>query len=108
MLPGFPHGEIAIFSFGNSDVPKDLTPRELQLTAILNTKLGPAKVLRERGTLPDEIGGNWNWVPTNVVMRERGADAPLTLAADEQLVHDAILREGRLPGGAVFLPSTAG
>ena len=106
MPTGSPHGELAVFSFGNGDVPKDLTPRELQLTAILYTKLGAAEAVRKQGTLPDAIGGNWNWVPMNVVVRERGADAPLTLAADEQLVHDAILREGRLPGGAVRLVRT--
>ena len=106
MRTGSPHGELAVFSFGNGDVPKDLTPRELQLTAILYTKLGADDVVRTTGRLPDHLGGNWNWVPMNVVMRERGADAPLTLAADEQLVHDAILREGRLPGGAVRLVRT--
>ena len=103
MLPDLLNGEFAIFSYGNDDVPNDLTARELKLTAILYTKLGASKVLRNTGTLPDEIGGNWNWVPMNVVMRERGGDDPLTLTDDERLVYDAIVREGRLPGGALLL-----
>lgn len=103
MPPEFPDRDLAIFSFGNDDVPNELTPRELKLTAILYAKLGAATAVRKTGRLPDQIGGNWNWVPMGVVMRERGADAPLVLTDDEQLVHDAIVRENRLPGGAVLL-----
>jgi hypothetical protein len=36
-----------------------------------------------------------------LVIEERGADPELT--EDERLVYEAIIREGRLPGGAVRL-----
>lgn len=99
-----PTPEIAIFSFpANGHVPADLTRRELKLTAILYGKLGAAEPLRRTGRLPDRIGGSWNWVPMNVVMRERGSARRLILTDDERLLLRAILREGRLPGGAVFL-----
>ena len=45
------------------------------------------------------IGGSYNWVAMNVIIPA----AVLTLDLDEQLVYEAILREGRLPGGAVLL-----
>ena len=77
------------------------TERELKLTAAVYARLGAAKHLRETGKLPDRIGGSWNYMPMNKIIRERGTD--LTLTADEQLIFDAIIRERRLPGGSVCL-----
>jgi hypothetical protein len=57
------------------------------------------------GRPPDRIGGPWNVIPMRLVIQERGSDPALT--PDEQLVYDAILREGRLPGGAVRLVGDA-
>jgi hypothetical protein len=47
--------------------------------------------------------GLQNYIPMNLVLRERGTDP--TLTENEQLVYDAIVREHRLPGGAVRLIS---
>ena len=84
----------------------DLTERELKLTAALYARMGAVPHLRETGRLPDSIGGLWNVIPMRLVLKERGTDP--TLTQDEQLVYDAILREGRLPGGAVRLLREAG
>ena len=83
----------------------DLTERELRLTAAVYARMGAARHLRQTGRLPDQIGGAWNIIAMRVVLRERGTDP--TLTPDEQLVFDAILREGRLPGGAVRLVEKA-
>jgi hypothetical protein len=83
----------------------DLTERELRLTAAVYARLGAARHLRQTGRLPDQIGGAWNIIAMRVVLRERGTDP--TLTPDEQLVFDAIIREGRLPGGAVRLVEKA-
>lgn len=78
-----------------------LTDRELKLTAALYARMGAVEHLRQTGRLPDSIGGLWNVIPMRLLLEERGTDP--TLTPDEQLVYDAILREGRLPGGAVRL-----
>ena len=78
-----------------------LTDRELKLTAAVYTLHGAARHLREKGRLPDVIGGLWSVIPMGLVIEQRGVDLELT--EDEQLVYDAILREGRLRGGAVRL-----
>ena len=83
-----------------SDI-NDLTLRELKLTAILYARHGAAKHLQETGKLPDRVGGPWSVIPTRLILEERGTDP--TLTPDEQLVYDAILREQRLPGGAIRL-----
>lgn len=103
MSVDFPDNELAAFSFGHNETPADLSPRELALTAILYTKMGAATAVHKTGRLPNTIGGNWNWVALNVVIRERGGTRNLTLTPDERTVHEAILHEGRLPGGAVRL-----
>ena len=82
-----------------------LTERELKVTAAVYTLKGAAKHLRQTGRLPDNMGGLWNVIPMRLVLQRRGPD--LTLTEDEQLVYDAILREGRLPGGAVRLVGEA-
>jgi hypothetical protein len=76
-----------------------LTERELRLTAALYARHGAAAHLRETGRLPEQIGGLWSVIPMRLIIEERGPD--LTLTPDEQLVYEAILREGRLPGGGV-------
>lgn len=83
---------------GDTDWPSE---RELKVTAVLYARLGAVAHLRETGRLADRIGGMWNNIPMNLVLRERGTDP--TLTEDEQLVYDAIVREHSLPGGAVRL-----
>jgi len=85
---------------GDADWPSE---RELKVTAVLYVRLGAVAYLRETGRLADRIGGTWNSIPMNLVLRERGTDP--TLTEEEQLVYDAIVREHRLPGGAVRLIS---
>ncbi len=84
----------------------DLTERELKLTAAIYAKHGAARHLRETGKLPDVIGGPWSVIPMRHVIEERGTDIELT--EDERLIYDALLREGRLPGGAVRLVDREG
>ncbi len=83
---------------GDADWPSE---RELKVTAVLYVRLGAVAHLRETGRLADRIGGMHNCIPMNLVLRERGTDP--TLTAEERLVYDAIVREHRLPGGAVRL-----
>jgi len=82
-------------------VLSDLAEKELKLTAAVYAKHGTAAHLRRTGKLPDRIGGMWSVIPMRLVIEERGTD--LTLRPDEQLIYDAIVREGRLPGGSVRL-----
>jgi hypothetical protein len=89
-----------VSAVGDADWPSE---RELKVTAVLYVRLGAVPYLRETGRLADRIGGTWNSIPMNLVLRERGTDP--TLTEDEQLVYDAIIREHRLPGGAVRLIS---
>ena len=81
--------------------PKPHSERELKLTAVVYTMHGAAKHVRETGKLPETIGGPWSVIPMRLAIERRGTDP--TLTEDEQLVYDAILKEGRLPGGAVRL-----
>ncbi|MCS7067472.1 MAG: hypothetical protein NZN28_02385 [Meiothermus sp.] len=78
-----------------------ISDRELRLTAAVYARLGVVPYLKEHGRLPDRIGGPWNIIPMRLVIQERGTDPVLT--DDERLVYEAILREGRLPGGSVVL-----
>ena len=78
-----------------------LSERELKLTALVYCMHGADKHLKATGRLPDKIGGLWSVIPMRLVIEERGTDTVLT--ADEQEVYDAIVREQRLPGGAVNL-----
>ena len=87
-----------VSALGDADWPSE---RELKVTAVLYARLGAVAHLRETGRLADRIGGMQNYIPMNLVLRERGTDP--TLTEDEQLVYDAIVREHRLPGGAVRL-----
>ncbi|WP_299430000.1 hypothetical protein [uncultured Meiothermus sp.] len=80
---------------------REISDPELRLTAIVYAKLGAVPYLKERGRLPDKIGGPWNLIPMRLAIEERGTNPELT--DDEQLVYEAILREGRLPGGSVIL-----
>jgi hypothetical protein len=83
----------------------ELRERELKLTAAVYAAHGAAEHVRKTGRLPDRIGGPWSVIPMRLIIEERGVD--LTLTPDEQLVYDAIVREGRLPGGAVRLVDDA-
>jgi hypothetical protein len=83
----------------------NLTERELKLTAAVYARLGAADHVRQTGSLPERLGGPWNVIPMRLVLQERGTD--VTLTPDEQLVYETILREARLPGGAVRLMEEA-
>ena len=83
----------------NSEKPR--SERELKVTAALYAMLGVVPYLKEHGRLPDRIGGPWNYIPARILLQQRGPDLELT--DDERLVYEAILREGRLPGGSVIL-----
>ena len=87
-----------VSALGDADWPSE---RELKVTAVLYARLGAGAHLRETGRLADRIGGMHNCIPMNLVLRERGTDP--TLTAEERLVYDAIVREHRLPGGAIRL-----
>jgi hypothetical protein len=89
-----------VSALGDADWPSE---RELKVTAVLYARLGAVAHLRETGRLADKIGGMQNSIPMNLVLQERGTDP--TLTEEEQLVYDAIVREHRLPGGAVRLIS---
>ena len=76
--------------------------KELKLTAALYAKRsGVLEHLQEFGRLPETIPTGGAAIGTRLLIEERGTD--ITLTPDEQLVYDAILREGRLPGGSVCL-----
>lgn len=83
-----------------------VTELELKLTAAVYSRMGAATHVKETGKLPDSIGGLWNVIPMQLILKERGSNPTLTL--DEQLVYDAIIRESRLPGGAVRLVAKQG
>lgn len=83
-----------------SESSRLISDRELRLTAVVYARLGVVPYLRTHGRLPDRIGGPWNLIPMRLVIEERGTDPELT--DDERLVYQAILREGRLPGGRWF------
>ena len=85
-------------SKGSSEVSR-LTDRELRLTAAVYALHGAARHLRETGSLPARIGGLCSVIPMRLVIEARGVDLELT--EDERLVYEAIIREGRLVGGAV-------
>ena len=57
--------------------------------------------LQKHGRLPKRIDPGGFHIGMNVILRTRGRDP--VLSEGEQLVYDAIIREGRLPGGAVIL-----
>ncbi len=82
----------------------ELSDKEIKLTAAVyaNSKK-VVDYVRETGHLPETIpNGGFN-IGANVIIRQRGED--ITLTEDEQLVYEAILRDGRLPGGSVILIS---
>lgn len=86
--------------------PLDLSERELKFTAIVYCMHGAHKYLRETGRLPDKIGGLWSVIPMRLAIERRGVNPQLS--PEEQEVYEAILREQRLPGGAVRLVSRDG
>jgi hypothetical protein len=74
--------------------------RGLRLTAAVYAAQGVADLIRQHGHLPRVIEDDgWWMVPA--LIGARGVD--LRLTADEQLVYDALRREGRLPGVAVLV-----
>ncbi len=75
--------------------------REIKLTAALYVKLGVLRHVRATGHLPEKVGNPGASIAVRLLLEERGTD--ITLTPDEQLVYDAIARDGRLPGGSVCL-----
>ena len=83
---------------------QELSEKELKLTAaVYATNARVVDTVRKTGKLPETIPNGGLHIAANVIIRKRGED--ITLTKDEQLVFDAILREGRLPGGSVMLVS---
>jgi hypothetical protein len=83
---------------------RDISEKELKLTAaVYATAQWVVDLVRETGKLPESIPTGGLHIAANVIIRRRGED--ITLTEDEQLVFDAIVREGRLPGGSVVLVS---
>ncbi len=79
-----------------------LSEQELKLTAaIYAARPGVVDYLKETGKLPESIPTGGANIGARILIRERGTD--ITLTENEQLVYDAIKREGRLPGGCVML-----
>ncbi len=78
------------------------TEEELKITAILYAnKPSVVEYLKKKGTLPKRIEPGGFHIGMNVIIRTRGRNP--VLREKEQLVYEAILREGRLPGGVVRL-----
>ena len=81
---------------------EELSEKELKLTAALYTEMkGVLAHVKKTGKLPKTIYNGGAQIGMRLLIEERGRD--ITLTEDEQLVYDAILREGRLPGGSVRL-----
>jgi len=82
--------------------PTKHSDAEIKLTAALYAqRRGVVDHIRDTGRLPDEIPTGGMVIAMQKLINRRGCDT--TLTPDEQLVYDAILREGRLPGGGVHL-----
>ena len=81
---------------------REYTHPELKITAILYAN-NPNVVayLKETGNLPEDIPNGGFPTGMRVIIERRGMDPELR--EDEQLVYEAILREGTLPGGGVRL-----
>ena len=78
----------------------DLSERELRLTAALYLMVGGEKLrkhVKETGRIPSDFIPQLHWhIPMNLLIKERGTD--ITLAPDEQLVYDAILKKKKIRG----------
>ncbi len=80
----------------------DYSNREIKLTAaVYATSSKLVDYVREHGCLPDEIPLNGFPIAMKKIIEWRGIDLKLT--KNEKLIYDAIISEGRLPGGSVCL-----
>ena len=80
----------------------ELSIRELKLTAAIYAQIkGVLNHIKKTGKLPKVIDNGGAHIGMRLLIERRGTD--ITLDANEQLVYDAILKEGRLPGGSVRL-----
>jgi hypothetical protein len=85
----------------------EYSERELKLTAALYAgRRDVLEYVRSTGKLPAEIPTGGAHIGMRLLIERRGVDIELT--PDEQLVYDVILREKRLPGGAVHLVDEGG
>lgn len=75
---------------------------ELKLTAALYaSRRWIVEHVRATGRLPSELNLGGAHIGARLLVEVRGTDISLT--PDEELVYEAIVRDGRLPGGAVCL-----
>ena len=75
--------------------------RELKLTAALYAcNRAVVEHVRNHGRLPEKVHMGGAHIGLRLLIRERGNDIELT--ETEQLVYDAIIREGRVPGGQSY------
>ncbi len=82
----------------------EISNKELKLTAAHYAgRPGVVEYVKKTGRLPESIPTGGADIGTRILISKRGED--ITLTEDEQLVYDAILRDGRLPGGHVVLVS---
>lgn len=80
----------------------DLNAKELKLTAALYaSRPGVVNHVRQTGALPHQIPTDGVSIGLSLLIRSKGTDIALT--PDEKLLYDAIVREGRLPGGYAVL-----
>ncbi len=81
---------------------KEYSNKSVKLTAaVYATSEKVVKYVKEYGKLPDEIYSGGLHIAMRVIIEKRGTDIILT--EKEKLIYDAIIREGRMPGGSVKL-----
>jgi hypothetical protein len=81
---------------------KEYSNKSIKLTAaVYATKPEVLAYVREHGELPNEIYNGGLHIAMRVIIERRGIDLELT--EKEKLIYDAIMQEGRMPGGDVRL-----
>jgi hypothetical protein len=79
---------------------RSCSERELKLTAALYaSRPWILEHVRATGSLPEEFTLPGAQIGLRLLIEARGRD--ITLTPDEELMYQAIVREGRLPGGSV-------
>jgi hypothetical protein len=85
-----------------AEKPRSITERELRLTAALYaSRRGVVDHVRATGSLPEGFSLDGGAIGARLIVEARGTD--ITLTPDEQLVYEAIVRNGRPPKGSAFL-----
>jgi len=97
-----PESARLVFDLAGEGGASSCSDRELKLTAALYaSRRWVVEHVRATGALPEQIHRGGAHIGARLLVDRRGTDIVLT--DDERLVHEAIVREGRLPGGAVRL-----